>query len=106
MYSPPQVAWYLARNRRQRRAASLVIDGTPVETSTNGVAYAGFTVTASGGQSPYAYSGWGLPSGITVDASTGEVAGTPTESGVFDVTIRAADIQGNTADLFFTLTVS
>lgn len=105
MYSPPVAAWYLAKRRRRRRAASLAVDATPVETATINVAYDGFTVTPSGGTEPYRYDGYGFPAGIAIDGS-GDVAGTPTESGAFPVTIRVTDIEGNFTELAFTVTVS
>src|SRR5262245_36395274 len=65
-------------------ALPLGISGTPVTTGTEnehgvGSTYAGFTVTASGGTAPYTYSvaSGALPSGITLNSSTGAVSGTP-----------------------------
>lgn len=92
--------WRRQSNRLARRA--LVITGTPVETATISVAYDGFTVTGSGGTEPYAYSvaSGAFPNGITLGSETGEVAGTPTESGTFaDIVIRVTDNNGRTADL-------
>lgn len=106
----PQAAWYLARKRRQRVANSLSVSGTPVTTGTAGVAYVGFTVTASGGEGQYTYSvaAGALPPGIAIDASTGAVGGTPTQAGTYaGIVLRATDIVGNSADLGpFTITVS
>lgn len=108
--SPPIAAWLLAKNRRRRMAASLEISGTPVTTATVGVAYGGFTVSASGGQGGayhFTVRSGALPAGITLDQWTGAVAGTPTEDGAFPVVISVTDAAGNVAILpSFTITVS
>src|SRR5690606_6651930 len=79
-----QAALYFAR-KRHRIANSLAGDFTPVTTATVNAAYTGFTVSTSGGKGPYVYSVWGgaFPAGISIDASSGEVSGTPTETGTF-----------------------
>ena len=89
--------------------AVLGISGTPVTTATEGVAYAGFTVAASGGTAPYTYSifAGALPSGITLNTSSGAVAGTPTTAGTYSgIVIRVTDAASATANLAsFTITV-
>ena len=80
----------------------LAIAGTPVTTATQGAAYPGFTVSASGGTGPYSYAihAGALPAGLSLNASTGAVTGTPTtvqtQSGIV---IRATDAVAATADL-------
>lgn len=81
---------------------NLEIAGVPVEVGVVDVEYAGFTAEASGGTEPYTYSiqAGELPAGITLDAETGEVAGTPTEEVTeAGIVIRVTDALENTADL-------
>jgi len=55
--------------------------------------FLGFTFTAGGGVAPYTWSAVGMPADLTLDAGTGEVTGTPTQSGTYKVTITASDSQ-------------
>lgn len=66
---------------------------------TEGAAYSG-SVTASGGTAPYSYAvqSGSLPPGLSLNASTGAVTGTPTTPGTFTFVIRATDNVGATAD--------
>ncbi|WP_161490891.1 MULTISPECIES: IPT/TIG domain-containing protein [unclassified Ensifer] len=56
-------------------------------------AYAGVTVAASGGTGPYSYAvtSGSLPPGLTLNASTGAMSGTPTTAGSYSFTITATD---------------
>jgi Putative Ig domain len=42
---------------------------------------------------PYSWSAVGLPPDLTLDASTGQTTGTPTQPGSYTVTITANDSQ-------------
>ncbi len=60
-------------------------------------------LTTNGGTPPYGFtvSSGAIPPGLQVNASTGEVSGTPTTAGVYQFSIRAAD---STTPSAFTVT--
>lgn len=92
------------------RTAPLTIQGNPILTATQGSPYAGFTVSQTGGTAPFTYSvlSGTLPTGITLNSTTGVVAGTPTTAGAFSsIVLRVTDGLGHTSDLAaFSVTVS
>ena len=64
-------------------------------------------VVATGGVPPYQYSSTGvLPPGITLNSTTGVLAGTPTSSGTFAFTIEVTDVHENHGTRQFSLAVS
>jgi zinc metalloprotease ZmpA len=87
---------------------TLTVPNPGNKTGTVGTAITPFTITASGGTSPYHYAATGLPGGVTINATSGQVSGTPTGGGTFNVTVNVTDSSnpvksGSTA---FTITVS
>ncbi len=54
------------------------------------MAYTG-SVTASGGTAPYLYSASGLPSGLSINSSTGAISGTTTAVGAASVSVTVTD---------------
>ena len=79
-----------------------VISSTLTASATYGIAASTYTITASG--TPTSYSATGLPSGLSVDTSTGDITGTSTVVGLFHVTIGATNVGGTgTATLDYTI---
>lgn len=73
-------------------AAPLQITTTSLSNSSAGVAY-NATLTASGGFPPYTWSisQGNLPGGLTLNASTGAISGSPTGPGTTNFTAQVAD---------------
>ncbi|MEV6846728.1 putative Ig domain-containing protein [Actinoplanes sp. NPDC051411] len=74
-------------------------------TGTIGAAVA-TTVTATGGRAPYTWSASALPAGLSLNASSGAVTGTPTTAGTTTVTITAKDADGRTGATSFTWAIA
>ncbi|MDQ4628895.1 beta strand repeat-containing protein, partial [Janthinobacterium lividum] len=71
---------------------TITIAPSTVPAAVVGSAYSQ-SVTAANGFAPYGYaiSAGTLPAGLTLNAATGVLSGTPTAGGVFNFTVRATD---------------
>jgi hypothetical protein len=84
--------------------------GAPAITSANNTTFtegtAGtFTVTATGSPAPTFGETGALPTGVTLNSTSGVLSGTPTQSGAFPLTITATNGIGTPANQSFTLKV-
>ena len=89
-------SWILASYNSQRTGATFIEIGfnlnCPLSEFTVGELYDQFFI-ASGGVGPFTFSitSGALPGGLSLNASTGEVLGTPTEYGVFPYIAQVID---------------
>src|SRR6185503_3118395 len=76
-------------------AAAPALSCVAATTGQVGVAYSS-SLVATGGVAPYTYSilSGSLPTGLTLNASTGAITGTPTAAGSFPFTAKVVDSRG------------
>jgi hypothetical protein len=79
-------------------APTLAITSTSLPTGAVGLAYSS-TVGVSGGNSPLSWSASGLPPGMSINSSSGNISGTPQASGTFPVSLSVSDATIPTAQL-------
>lgn len=83
------------------------VSGSIVTPWTTAAAIPGTTYTASGGVQPYTWSLSGnVPSGLTINASTGALSGTPKATGSFTFSVNAKGANNLAGSLSQTLVVS
>ena len=90
------------------QVSPVTITTASIPGGTMGAVYAA-TLSASGGTTPYAWSAisGSLPSGLTLNATSGAVSGTPTAAGAFSFTVQVKDttIPAQTATKALSITV-
>ncbi len=63
-------------------------------------------LSATGGSAPYTWSATGLPPGLSINSSTGRIAGTPTTAGTYGVTVTARDTASRTGSVSFSWVIT
>jgi uncharacterized repeat protein (TIGR02543 family) len=65
-------------------------------------------IAATGGAEPFTFavSAGTLPAGLSIDATTGTISGTPTAAATAVITVLVADTKGKTASATFTITIT
>ncbi|MGO4798119.1 putative Ig domain-containing protein [Pseudomonas sp. W22_MBD1_FP4] len=86
-------------------APTLVITPATLGTFTVGSAF-NATLSASGGDAPYTFNVNSLPSGLSLNTSTGQISGTPTAAGAYSFTATVTDSNGATGSITYSGTVS
>ncbi len=85
----------------------LMVNPTTIAVGTAGTAYSQtFTQTGSSSAITWSNPGGGLPGGLTLNAATGILSGTPTAQGTFNITIRATDANNCTGERQYSLTIN
>lgn len=74
---------------------------------TQAVAYTRqISVTDEVGPATFAVTAGTLPAGVTLNATTGVLSGTPSAAGSYSFTITATDVYGNTGSAAYTLSIA
>lgn len=90
-----------------KAAMAITFTTTSLSAASYKTAYSAKVVATGGaGTLTYSVSSGKLPTGLTLTASTGAIAGTPTATGSFASTIKAADAYGDSATKSYTIKVS
>lgn len=65
-------------------------------------------ITATGGTAPYTFaiSSGALPTGLTLNPTTGAITGSPTTAGTFTFTITATDVNGCSGSRLYEITIA
>jgi hypothetical protein len=86
---------------------AMSITNTALPDGAANIAYS-TTLGATGGITPYTWSvtAGALPTGLSLNGTTGIISGTPTAIGDYTFTVQVADASGNTAAKSFTISIA
>lgn len=85
--------------------ASVAVTNPGTQNAVAGTAIAPLTLAATGGTTPYGWTGTGLPAGLEISPA-GVVSGTPATAGTSTVTVTATDSTGATGSASFSFQVT
>ncbi|ELM3721176.1 putative Ig domain-containing protein, partial [Aeromonas hydrophila] len=88
-------------------APSITLNPGTLSNGSVGTAYSQ-TITASGGSAPYSYAitAGALPEGLSLNATSGLISGTPSTAGTTELAITVTDANGATSLQNFSITIS
>jgi gliding motility-associated-like protein len=85
----------------------LLLATKPLADGTVGVTYVTETIpAATGGDGNYTYTASNLPLGLSFDAATRKISGTPTKSGSYNVSVNVTDGAGASATQVYVIKVN
>jgi hypothetical protein len=87
------------------KCPSINIAPTTLTSGTPGVVYPATSFSQNGGAAPVTWSSGALPAGMSF-STAGVLSGTPTSTGVFNITVTATDANGCTATVTLPLGIS
>jgi hypothetical protein len=88
-------------------AALTITNASPLPAGSVGIPYS-VTLTAAGGTAPYTWSitAGALGAGLTLNAATGVISGTPSSAGTFNFTVGVSDSAAATASKAFSIIIA
>jgi hypothetical protein len=85
--------------------ADLAVSTASLPGGTVGSPYSA-TAQATGGSTPYQWAASGLPPGLQINPSSGQITGTPTSAGAYTATLTVTDHDGITATRSLAVTIA
>ncbi|WP_438871782.1 putative Ig domain-containing protein, partial [Pedobacter panaciterrae] len=97
----------VTRNYTIKVSDPLVLPAKVLADGTAGTLYATETLpSATGGTGPYTYVATNLPAGLSFNATTRQISGTPTQSGSYNINVEVTDAVGAKATQTYALKVN